>query len=178
MKTQASTKSRYKVYVQTDGSCYLEVFRENRMFYFINNKGQVELSERNKAFISDEKEEIYYLDYLDAKVLEKIDILTQNYNYEEIANKIESLIQSISNGMTYLEFDMGHAYILIDILEALKQMKEFTQESDYAKIAQESNVFFENYFYNRSTHYSEEDVLLIISTLKELKNLIKSFNSH
>lgn len=166
-KTIPSTRSPYNVYLEEDGSCILEVIKGNKILYSIDIDGNVNLLGLNMNYLADKEPEIYYLDYLDSKILNKIDILTENYNYHSIINSFNFFINKINNNYSFKEFDMDMAYRFSDYQDSLKQMYELTQEKKYLNISEEFSSFTDLYFFNRNKELSNDDKIFIIEKLNE-----------
>jgi hypothetical protein len=182
--TKPSTKSPYKVYLEPDEyGCTLEVKRMGKNFiYEINNSGASSLivsSESSYAPAVGQKEEVYYLDYLSAATLQKIHLLTENFNHEEVIDGLISLRNKIiSNEYNSEDFDMDHSNLFEGYKEILQQLYEFTEESEYSEKLLQVNKFFDNFFYNRISAISTDDRSLMTEQLNKEINYLEMLKSN
>lgn len=178
-KTLPTRKVSHRVFLDTDhdGSCLLEVKRQNFFLYEINSQGEERLLGENLtpyAPAIDEREEDYYLDYLDGKALRKIDLLTTVFNYGEVIEGLQSLIYTIEKDYSFRDFSMEHAYLIEDFKDVLSQLASFTDDGEYFAHASEMEKFFNTYFYDRSFELSPEDKELVITKLKQEISFLNS----
>lgn len=167
--TLPSRKVPYKVFLDKDGSCLLEVKRQKYYLYEISPSGDENLLTTMDTGYSparDEREEDYYLDYLNACALRKIDLLTTVFNYEEIILGINSLIQVIERKYSFRDFSMDQAYLIEDFKEVLNQLAIFTDDKEYYTRFQEMEKFFNTYFYDRASELNDEDKQVVITKLR------------
>lgn len=167
--TMPSKKSKYEVYIDND-ICTLKVFRNNKiLFYEINEAGEAKLMGTNLNYLLEEEPQWNYIDYLSLAAIEKIEILSQNYDIEKIKNDFVLLLESIKKkAYSYKDFSMDHAYFFSDFLEALQQLYEFTEESSYLDKKSKYKTFFNQHFYDRQSELTENDVEEVSRNLNKI----------
>lgn len=172
--TKPSTKSLHRVILNNKDRnfCILEVKRKDQYFiYELDKIGNATLVSNSSIFYTmgkDERDEIYFLDYLPASVLQKIDILTENPNLDKIFYKLLEFKQEISEpDYDFASFNMEQAYLLEDYSQWVGQMREFTQDDEYAQKLIFLEKFFDDTFFNRSTHFSVNEQERIVKILEQ-----------
>lgn len=182
--TKASTKSPYKVYLNLDDNgCLLEVKRNVKyLIYDIKENGNASLVASSTNPYTPEKgqkDEIYYLDYLSVDILNKIQILTENYNYNEIILGLSKLKNEIMSDLFLVQnFSMDHSYLFSDYIDALNQLSEFTYDEEYSKKVMALDVFFDQYFYNFSKNWMAAEKDYVVKVLQNEITFLESLNSN
>ena len=176
--TKKSNKSYHNVYLY-DNHCILEV-RRNGLYYIyeIENGNATLLIEESSVPYTPEvgkKAEDYYLDYLSCDNVQKINILTSNFDYSDLINSLIIIVKTIeSNYYDYCDFNMQMAYVFEDVKDTLGQLAEFSQDSQYSVLYKEYESFFDIYFYNRKSALIDNEIITIKQKFNKLIKFLKT----
>lgn len=176
-QTIKSTKSPYNVYIESD-YYVLEVFRgSNKLFYIIDEEGDVDYNLLNKVYFPDKEPEIYYLDYVSGKGLNTIHTLTENYDYNKIVDYLTLFLNNIDN-YSYLDFSMEDAYIFSDAKDSILQAYYFSGEKSYKETSGELESFFNTMFYDKKVEHSLEDKKNIVLKFNNIISILNTLKNH
>jgi hypothetical protein len=173
-KTLPSRKAPYKIYIEDNQECILEVKRKDHFFvYEVFKNGDHALLSSGPPFQSSEVPEHYYMDYLTTDSLNKIDLLTTNFNYDKVIARLSLVIQALERDYSFRDFNMDQANAFEDYQEILGQLLAFTGDEEYKDRHSRVSQFLDQYFYDRRSELEPEEKNEIISRLKlELAYLV------
>jgi hypothetical protein len=180
MKTLPSSKVNFKVFLEDDQTCILEVKRGDKFFiYEILESGEEKLLTTSLGpYLSQVEPEYRYLDYLSMGSLNKIDLLTSTFSYKETIDDFWVLIHKISNRYSFEDFNVEEANLIEDYKAILGQLHVFTGDSEYSERLNKLTKFFDEYFYNRTSELSSTEKDLIISQIKQEISFLGSLGSN
>jgi hypothetical protein len=178
--TLPSRKVLYKVFVEDENECILEVKRrDNFLIYEIASDGSSKLLTNGPIpYHSSDEESYNYLDLLPLESLAKIDILTVSFDYYEVIADLNLIIRQIEEKYSFRDFGMNHANIFEDYKDALKQLAEFTSEDEYSERHTRMTAFFDEFFFERTKELNSAEKDYIINQLKKEVIFLHSLNSN
>lgn len=172
-------KLNYAVYFD-QGHAVLEIQRKENLYsiYFVDEEGNGEFIQNQDAPYAPSNKlpaDPYYIDRASGPALRTIDVLTTVMNYDEIIGKLKFLDSIVEEGKyKYTDFSMELSYIMIDLVDAIKQAALLTEEESYVKKADGAYAFFETHFFSRTSELSSEDFKEIKTFLNQQIKFLES----
>jgi hypothetical protein len=148
------------VYLEPD-RIVLEVIRKNQItVYSINDSFHSVLSTGSSHYSSKHKLEAdpYYIDRISSSSLEIINLLTVEFDLDEIIGKMRYFKSTITPGVyKRVNFSMELSNLFEDYKDSLKQLSIQLDEEDMSKVVEEVSAFFDLHFYDRTEELSNND---------------------
>lgn len=169
---------QHKVYFEND-LVILEVMYSHGSTYYQIKDGESKEIDPLLTLDPEAEDDPYYIDRLDGEDCRVIDILTMNFDYDEIIGKIKFLSAYIVPDQYRREnFSMDIAYSLIDCVDSLKQLGILLEEESYIKKAEEMYEFFDKHFFKRTEELIPADFSEIQDFLSNQIFFLNSIKSH
>ena len=175
-------KYSYVVYFD-QGHAVLEVQRKEGLYsiYFVDEEGGSEFVgnlDVPYAPVNKLPADEYFIDRVQGPTLRTIDILTKKTNYDDLIGRVRFLDSVVEPGKySFLDFNMDLSYIMIDLVDAIKQNALLLEDQSYEKQAEDTYAFFDRHFFGRDRELSPDDFKEVKNFLSTQIKLLESFKS-